>query len=276
MVVLRLLGQRAEGEASSPIRREAVFVTYGPTMASGYDRGRRLRAEDVDRWMSAARPYLPEDGGRVLDLGAGTGRFSDALARTGGAMVVACEPASAMRSVCRSRCSVAVVVGGAAEAAPFRSRVFDAVWASQVLHHVPDLPAFAANMRRVLRPTGHLLLRGGFGPVEELPLYRYFPDAWAADKRVRLSLDRIVSDLADADLEMVDRVQIEQVFAGGPEELVEKVRSRSLSNLAGLSEPAFQEGLRALRQDADNGVITGAVLDRLDLVVFGRPSRSRR
>lgn len=256
--------------------REVVFVTYGPEMASGYDRGRRLRAEDVAKWMSAARPYLPDGDGRVLDLGAGTGRFSDALARSCGAAVVACEPSSAMRSACRSRCSSAAVVGGAAEAAPFRSGVFDAVWASQVVHHVRDLAAFAANMRRILRPNGYLLLRGGFGPVEELPLYRYFPAAWAPDNGVRLLLDRIVDVLADADLEVVDRVQVEQVFAGDVDELIEKVESRSLSNLAGLSATAFREGLSALRQDADDGVITGPVLDRLDLVVWGRPARPRR
>lgn len=251
------------------------MTTYGPAMAAGYDRGRRLRAEDVDKWMSAARRYLPDKGGRVLDLGAGTGRFSDALARCCGAMVVACEPSSAMRSVCRSNCSAAaVVVGGRGEAAPFRSDAFDAVWASQVLHHVPDLPAFAANVRRVLRPAGHLLVRGGFGPVQESPLYRYFPTAWAADKSVLLSLDRIIGVLADADLEMVDRVQLEQVFAASSDELIEKVRSRSLSPLAGLSESAFHEGLRALRQDAADRVITGTVLDRLDLVVFGRPARA--
>jgi SAM-dependent methyltransferase len=250
------------------------MTTYGPTMAAGYDRGRRLRAEDVGKWMTAARPYLPEDGGRVLDLGAGTGRFSDALALSCGAMVVACEPSPAMRSVCRSRCSVAVVVGGGAEAAPFRSNVFDAVWASQVLHHIRDLPAFAANTRRVLRRTGYLLLRGGFGPVEELPLYPYFPTAWAADNDVRLSLDRIRSVLADADLEMVDRVQIEQVFAESSDELTEKVQLRSLSNFAGLSELAFHEGLRALRQDVADGIIAGPVLERLDLVVFGRSSRA--
>ena len=79
------------------------MATYGVRMAAGYDRGRGLRAEDVARWMAAARSYLPAGGGRILDLGAGTGRFSAALAGATGASVVACEPSAEMRAVCRSK-----------------------------------------------------------------------------------------------------------------------------------------------------------------------------
>jgi SAM-dependent methyltransferase len=178
-----------------------------------------------------------------------------------------------MRSVFRSNFPRASVVGGTAEAIPFLAGAFDAVWASQVVHHVRDLPAFAAGMRHVLRPTGHVLIRGGFGPVEELPLFRYFPLAWAEGNAVRLSLDRIASVLNDADFAMVDRVQVEQTFAENADELVEKVEARSLSPLAGLPDHAFEQGLSALRSDADRGRIAGPIVDRLDLVVFRAPPR---
>jgi len=39
---------------------------------TGYDRGRHLRARDIDAWMVAARRYLPGASGRALDLGSGT------------------------------------------------------------------------------------------------------------------------------------------------------------------------------------------------------------
>jgi SAM-dependent methyltransferase len=252
-------------------------MTYGPGMASGYDRGRALRAEDVGRWMAAAGPYLPVDRGRILDLGAGTGRFSDALGRSRGARVVACEPSAAMRAVFRANCPGVVVVAGTAEAPPFRAGAFDAVWASQVIHHVGDLPAFAVNLRRVLRPGGHLLIRGGFGRVEELPLYRYFPLAWAAGSAALLPLERIAGVLADVDVAMVDHVVVEQTFAESADELVEKVRTRSLSPLAGLPEPAFRDGLRMLERHAAEGRVAGPVVESLDLVVFRRrPGPGRR
>ncbi|HEX5203765.1 class I SAM-dependent methyltransferase [Paractinoplanes rhizophilus] len=243
-------------------------MTYGSRMAAGYDRGRGLRPRDVAKWMTEAGPYLPSAGGRVLDLGAGTGRFSDALARFRGASVVACEPSAAMRAVLRSNLPGALVVGGAAEAMPFRAGEFDAVWASQVVHHVGDLPMFAAEARRVLRPRGHLLLRGGFGPVRELPLYRYFPLAWPAGSAAPLALEQIAGVLAGAGFGLVEHVQVAQTFAESAGELVEKVATRSLSPLAGLPDQAFEEGLSALRRDASDGTIAVPVVNRLDLVVF--------
>ncbi|MEU8610380.1 class I SAM-dependent methyltransferase [Actinoplanes sp. NPDC048791] len=243
-------------------------------MAAGYDRARSLRSRDVGRWMAAASPYLPPAGGRILDLGAGTGRFSAALARFSGAKVVACEPSAAMRAAFPANSPDSWVIGGAAEAIPFRTGAFDAVWASQVVHHVSDLPALAAGLRHVLRPKGHLLIRGGFGRVEELPLYRYFPLAWAEGNAVRLTLERIAGVLADVDLVLVDQVQVEQTFADNADELVEKVKTRSLSPLAGLPDQVFEDGLSALRKDADEGRIAEPVVDRLDLVVFRAPTGS--
>lgn len=252
-------------------------MTYGREMAARYDRGRWLRGRDVDRWMAAARPYLPAAGGLVLDLGSGTGRFTAALGRSGGARVVACEPSAGMRAAFPRHAFPAggVLVGGAAEAMPFRAGAFDAVWASQVLHHVRDLPAFAAGVRRVLRPGGHLLIRGGFGPVEELVLYPYFPLAWAAGAAVRLTAGRITGVLAGVDLAAVAHVQVGQTFAETAAELVDKVATRSLSPLAGLPDPAFRAGLAALRADVAAGRVVAPVLERLDLVVFRAPGRSR-
>jgi ubiquinone/menaquinone biosynthesis C-methylase UbiE len=243
-------------------------TVYDETMAAGFDRGRRLRAEDVDAWMAAARPYLPGAGGRVLDLGAGTGRFSVALAGAAGAMVIACEPSAAMRAVCRANCPGVPVVGARAQALPFDGQVFDAVWASQVIHHIDDVAAFAVGLRRVLKPGGHLLLRGGFGPPDELPLYRYFPEAWATGTVVTLPLSEIGGILASAGIDLCAHATVEQVLAESPAELVDRVRTRSLSNLAGLADAVFENGLDALRRDAREGRIPQRVVERLDLVVF--------
>lgn len=243
-------------------------MVYDESMAAGYDRGRRLRTHDIDTWMTAARPHLPGAGGRILDLGAGTGRFSRALARATGATVVACEPSAAMRAVCRVNCPEIPIVGATAQAAPFRDHAFDAVWASQVIHHVADLTAFAASLRRIMRPGGCLLLRGGFGPPSELPLYRYFPEAWATGAAVTVSLAEISEVFAAAGITLIDHVKVEQVLAAGPDELLDRVRARSLSNLAALPDAVFERGLRALERDAEVGGVAQRAVEELDLVVF--------
>jgi SAM-dependent methyltransferase len=237
-------------------------VVFDVGMAARYGHGRRLRAADVDAWMDAARPYLR---GLVLDLGAGTGRFTRAL----GANVVACEPSAAMRAVCRAECPGNPVVGGAAEAAPFRDGAFDAIWASQMVHHVTDLGAFAANVRRMLKPGGHLLLRGGFGPPDDLPYYRYFPAAWSDRTAMATLLTELTGALAAAGLPRVARRKVGQVLAESPRDFVERARSRSLSNLATLDDALFRSGVEAMERDAGEGRLPERITEHLDLIVFG-------
>ncbi|GAB3853831.1 hypothetical protein ACFPIJ_61675 [Dactylosporangium cerinum] len=55
--------------------------------------------------------------------------------------------------------------------------------------------------------------------------------------------------LAAAGLTLVDHVRVGQVFAASPRELLDKVRARSLNNLAALPDAVFQRGLRALQRD---------------------------
>lgn len=247
-------------------------MVYDESMAANYDQGRRLRTVDVDRWMTAARPYLPGVHGRVLDLGSGTGRFSAALARACGATIIACEPSAAMRATCRANHPYLPIVAATAQAAPFQTASFNAIWASQVIHHVPDLHAFAATIRRILIPAGHLLLRGGFGHADELLLYRYFPDAWATDATAMPPLTAIVQALTAAGLTPVGHVKVPQVIAEDADELLEKVRTRTLSNLANLSNALFCAGLQALQRHAVDGTIPYPVVEHLDLAVFRAPT----
>jgi SAM-dependent methyltransferase len=232
-------------------------MVFDVELAGRYDAGRRLRPTDIDAWMAAARPFLPGPGGRILDLGAGTGRFTHALAGATGAKVVACEPSAAMRDVCAAR----PLVGGAGEAMPFRDGAFDAIWASQMLHHVTDRAAFASGVRRVLKPGGRLVLRGGFGVPDELPFYHYFPAAWP-DRTEMSSL------LASLDLPRIAHLKVAQTLAGSPQEFVERAGSRSLSNLATLDDDLFEAGLRAMEHDAAAGRMPERIVEQLDLVVF--------
>ena len=117
----------------------------------------------------AARPSYPAEavahvvghgrigpGCRVLDLAAGTGKLTRLLVPTG-ADVVAVEPVAAMREVLRGLLPGVEVHDGTAEAIPLADGSVDAVTVAQAFHWF-DARAALAEIRRVLRPGGHLFL----------------------------------------------------------------------------------------------------------------------
>jgi SAM-dependent methyltransferase len=88
----------------------------------------------------------------VVDLGAGTGKLSRLLTRTG-CMVTAVEPSADMRDVLARELPEVTVRGGAAEAIPCDEAAVDVVVAGEAFHWF-DAPAAWREISRVLRPGG--------------------------------------------------------------------------------------------------------------------------
>jgi ubiquinone/menaquinone biosynthesis C-methylase UbiE len=95
-------------------------------------------------------------GRRVLDLAAGTGKFTRLLAPTG-AEVVAVEPVAGMREQFVAALPAVEVHDGTAEALPVADDSVDAVTVAQAFHWFDPAVALA-EIGRVLRPGGHLFL----------------------------------------------------------------------------------------------------------------------
>lgn len=90
----------------------------------------------------------------VVDVGAGTGISSRALAGRG-AHVVAVEPSEGMLAVLRARTSIVSAVRGRGEALPLRDACADLVAYAQSFHWA-DARAAVPEALRVLRPHGVL------------------------------------------------------------------------------------------------------------------------
>lgn len=105
----------------------------------------------------------PQPGERVLDIGAGMGPGT-MRAAAAGADVVAVEPTPFMRRILsvrsrfqRGRQKISVV-DGAAEHLPVGDATIDALWAVNTMHHWVDPGQGVAEIARVLRPGGRILL----------------------------------------------------------------------------------------------------------------------
>jgi 2-polyprenyl-3-methyl-5-hydroxy-6-metoxy-1,4-benzoquinol methylase len=117
------------------------------------------RFSNSAEWM-ATRQLFSTAKGRSLDIGAGRGIASYALAKDGW-RVTAIEPdnsdlvgAGAIRALARAARVPIEVVEQWGETLPFDDESFDLVLCRQVLHHARDLSTFCNEVGRVLRPKG--------------------------------------------------------------------------------------------------------------------------
>jgi SAM-dependent methyltransferase len=108
----------------------------------------------------AVRTWLPDHLGRALDLGAGRGISSYALAFDGW-QVTALEPdsspvvgAGAIRSLANEAGLAITVEEQWGERLPFPDESFDLVHGRQVLHHAKNLNEFCREVGRVIRRGG--------------------------------------------------------------------------------------------------------------------------
>ena len=133
-----------------------------PTSAAGfggdvsaYERGRPSYPADSVAWLVDGLGVGP--GRDVVDLAAGTGKFTRLLVPTG-ANLIAVEPSAAMRAEFAAAVPGVAVLDGTAEALPFGDATVDAVTAAQAFHWF-DVAAATTELARVIRPGG------GFGMI---------------------------------------------------------------------------------------------------------------
>lgn len=111
-------------------------------------KGQRRRLDMVHRAVAL-------EGKHILDIGCGIGMYTAALARysqhVSGVEVEADRASAARQQVPR----IAQAIG---EALPFAANSFDVVFSHEVLEHVHEDRQCAAEMVRITRPGGHIVI----------------------------------------------------------------------------------------------------------------------
>ena len=149
------VSQRASMQPDRPAST-ANFYEAAYTKADGKKRGvdyeataaEAAQAADIKGQVSRfIKKYQLQDA-RVLDIGSGRGYLQDMVANYTGLDL---SPTVAPKY------HKPFVVGSATEM-PFPNDSFDAAWTVWVVEHIPEPEKAFAEMRRVIKPGGHLLL----------------------------------------------------------------------------------------------------------------------
>ena len=240
--------------------------------AQRYDSARALPDETSALWMKTLASALPPDfaPSRILDLGAGTGRFAPLLRKTFGGTVHAVEPVETMFEVGLSRMFEGVEWHrGTAESIPLESDSVEMVWMSQVFHHLDDPGTAVQEIRRVLRSGGYVAIRNGTKENNaEIEWIRCFPEAARIDDGRLPSHQDVIDAFSKHSFNAIVTQTVYQYFAASYSEYYDKISQRGLSSLIAISDEAFAAGLRRLKDWIEKQFPSKPVYEPVDLFVF--------
>ena len=133
-------------------------------IATTYDEARALTPARRRHWQRLLSAHVDRTAiSLVVDLGCGTGRFSEMLAAELGARVIGLDPSEKMIDQARRKPTTSPAVFGRASAheLPLPEGCVDLVFMSQIYHHLLDPAAVARECRRVLGAGGYVCIRTG-------------------------------------------------------------------------------------------------------------------
>jgi ubiquinone/menaquinone biosynthesis C-methylase UbiE len=239
-------------------------------IASVYDEARGLPPESLRHWLAALSAHL---AGRVVslivDLGCGTGRFTEPLAKHFSARVIGIDPSQKMLAQARRkpRSDRVIFEQASAESLPLTDNSVDMVFISMAFHHFANSAAVAAECRRVLRDTGYIFVRNSTRE-SDFPARHFFPTMQPLIESELPTRSNLRSVFETAGLTTAAHEIVRQTVARTWQEFVQKSSLRADSLLARLSDGDYEAGMTKLEAHSANAEMDEPVVEEIDLFVF--------
>ncbi len=246
-------------------------------IATSYDKARALAPETRQLWQDLLSAHIDRSAvSLIIDLGCGTGRFSELLAAHFEARVIGIDPSRKMVEQARLKPATGNVVygQGAAEALPLPDACADLVFMSMVFHHFSDPTAVARECRRVLRQGGHACIRNTIRE-NDFPYRHFFAALRPLIKSALPARADVGSTFAALGFTLSAHQIVTQIVAPAWSSFVEKSALRADSFLARLADDDFHQGMTALRAHGDEVDRDTAVTEEVDWFVFSAPIRPK-
>ena len=207
--------------------------------------------------------------GTILDLGCGTGRFSEGLASRFGARVVGVDPSGKMLDQARRKRPRNGILyeRGTAEAIPIVDGAVDMIFMSMSFHHFRDPERAAWECRRVLRPGGSVVVRTGTREqIQSYPYVPFFPSTRSMLEDLLPDRPRLCAVFATAGFRCVESRIVTQTIAPSWVAYADKLAAGGDSVLVRLAEDELARGLEAIRSYDGQG--RQAVVEPIDVLFF--------
>ncbi len=240
------------------------------TMPAVYDAARGYSEATKELWRQTIVASAADRSiSKILDLGCGTGRYTESLAHWFSADVVGVDPSSEMLSKARDKDTGGTsYILGSAEAIPLPEASIDLILMSMVFHHLNDKDRAIMECHRVLSKNGLICLRAG--TTEQISNYPYTPffnEAKTIFETRLQSRSEITAQFTHHGFELLEHKIIESEIAKDWKAFADKISLRADSTLNRLSDEDFQTGLKKLIAHAAT-TERKAVAEPIDYFVF--------
>lgn len=215
-----------------------------------------VREGDLTLIQRLIQAFPPRPNLRVLDIGCGTGNYADLFQKLTQAQVFGVDPSDGMLEKARQKNTNATFKIGQADNIPFDNDFFDFTYMTDVIHHVPDIKAMFAEIKRVLK-SGSVgcIVTQSHQQIEARPIAHYFPGTARVDKERYPDIPEIIQVATSQNfIELKSETLLEK-----PTELdagfLELVRKKGYSMLHLISNEEYQAGLQKLEGALDTGPV---------------------
>jgi ubiquinone/menaquinone biosynthesis C-methylase UbiE len=217
-----------------------------------------VRQADIELINSFLREIDFDKEIRVLDIGSGTGNHTDLLQKLTNGEVYGVEPSEGMLGKAKAKESKVVFKHGNADELPFDDEYFDFVYMTDVIHHVPDIEAMFAEIKRVLKVGGQIcIVTQSHQQIENRPIVKYFPGTARVDIKRYPKIDEIIVKAEGQGFKFNKKTILyedEKMELG--EEYLELVKKKGYSMLHLIPDEEYYEGLKKLETALMKGRIT--------------------
>lgn len=207
----------------------------------------------------------------VVDVDAGTGQLTPALARAFGGPVFGIEPHDHLRENAIEVAAHADVtyLEGSAARIPLPARSCDLVVAFPLWHQIRDPEDAVTEIARVLRRGGRVMLRAWFGDrLPQLPWHTWHRRARAIEEQTLPTLSTVTSRFAEVGLRRIAVERVRQTVASGLPEYAEDLWTRPIRAPQHMSNEEASAGWKAMDQAAVGGRAE-PVYEDYDLLILG-------
>lgn len=218
-----------------------------------YDQISKIYDQVREKEASIVKSFFTEvtilESTKILDIGCGTGNYTDLIQKLTIAQVYGLDSSVGMLEKARSKNQEVMFKVGEATNLPFEKNFFDFIYMTDVIHHITDIFTMFQEVQRILQKNGQVcIVTQSHLQISNRYMTEFFPETEIVDQKRYPMIKQIVTEAENAGLKFDKKIilgQGEELLLGS--RYLELLEKKGYSMLHLISESAYLAGLNKVR-----------------------------